>query len=87
MTHVMSRSPKDALKILGDIFSSGTHPLQVLGGLVWFWGKTKNRLSSQNFNLGLRELQQTDLNIKRSRLKAEYVLEVLVVKLCSLLTC
>jgi DNA polymerase III delta subunit len=79
--------PTRALKILNDLLSDGNPPLQIMGGLVWFWGKTKQRLSQDTFKEGLLELQEADLNIKRSRLKAEHALEIVVVKLCSLLAC
>ena len=74
----------EALKILDQLTSGGTHPLQVLGGIVWFWGQTRSRLSAKQFEGGLLALQEADLNIKRSRLKPEYAVELLVVKLCSL---
>ena len=85
MTRAMgARQPAQALKILNGILTKGDHPLQILGALVWFWGKNKPRLSLDRFQRGLNELQEADLNIKRSRLKPEYTLEILVVKLCSL---
>ena len=62
-----------------------TRTLQLMGGLVWFWGKLKQRISAEKFKKGLLHLQEADLNIKRSRIKAEYALEVLVVKLCLLI--
>jgi len=80
-----SRRPIDALKILYQVVSEGAHPLQVMGGLVWFWGKNRNRLSHDHFKQGLLDLSEADLNIKRSKLKPEYALEVLVIKLSSLL--
>lgn len=79
--------PTQALTILNDLLSDGNPPLQIMGGLVWFWGKTKQRLSKDIFKEGLLELQEADLNIKRSRLKAEHALEIVVVKLCSLIAC
>ena len=81
---MMARDPLKALQILSDLFSQGQHPLQVMGAVVWFWGRLKDRLPAENFKKGLFELQQADLNIKRSRLDPEYALEVLVVKLTNL---
>jgi len=81
---ISARQPAQALKILNDVLKHGDHPLQILGALVWFWGKNKPRVSMERFQRGLDELQEADLNIKRSRLKPEYTLEILVVKLCSL---
>ena len=81
---MMARDSQKALQILSDLFSQGQHPLQVIGAVVWFWGRLKDRLPAENFKKGLVELQQADLNIKRSRLDPEYALEVLVVKLTNL---
>ena len=76
-----------ALKVLEYLMSSGDHPLQIMGGLVWFWGKSKNRLSADRFKKGLLILQEADLNIKRSRIKPEYAVEIVVTKLSSLIAC
>ncbi|HLD69173.1 MAG TPA: hypothetical protein VJA17_00245 [Candidatus Omnitrophota bacterium] len=72
----------EALKILDQLLKEGTHPLQILGALVWFWKKSRGRFSGKKFKEGLLALQEADLNIKRSRLKPEYAVELLVVKLC-----
>lgn len=85
MTKIMARNPAEALKILNELYGQGEHPLKIMGGLVWFWGKEKGRLKAERYNKGLLFLQEADLNIKRSRLNAEQAMEVLVVKLCSLL--
>lgn len=82
---VALRKPIEALSILANLFSQGTQPLQIMGGIVWFWGKNKGRLSKVKFRQGLLALQEADINIKRTRLKPEHALEILVVKLCSLL--
>lgn len=83
MTRAISaRRPVEAIKILSVLVSEGNHPLQIMGGLVWFWGKSKDRLSVEGFKKGLLALQEADWNIKRSRLKPEYALEVAVTKLC-----
>lgn len=82
VTNALSaRDPVEACAILNNLFSQGDHPLQILGGLVWFWGKSRPRLSGENFRKGLEALQEADLNIKRSRLKPEHGVELLVVKL------
>jgi DNA polymerase III delta subunit len=82
MTKAMStKNAAESLRILNELFEEGWHPLQVMGGLVWFWGKEKTRLSSLKFQKGLKLLQEADLNIKRSRLKPEQAMEVLVIKL------
>lgn len=75
-----------ALKILHKILDDGQHPLQVMGGLVWFWGnKVRARVSKDKFEKGLLYLQEADLNIKRSKLSPNYALEVLIAKLSVLL--
>lgn len=81
---IAARNPREALSLLGNLLSEGNHPLQLMGGLVWFWGKSKTKISPVNFQKGLKELQEADLNMKRSRLPQEYALEVLVTKLCLL---
>ena len=86
MTRAMTLHRKqEALKILFGLLAEGVHPLQIMGGLVWFWGKSKGRMAPQSFEKGLEFLQEADLNIKRSRLRPDYSLEVLVVKLCGIL--
>ena len=82
MTRAMSsRNSVEALRILDELMEEGDHPLQIMGGLVWFWGKTRGRIPSERFQKGLQYLQEADLNIKRSRLKPEHAVEVLVAKL------
>lgn len=82
VTNALSaRDPVKACAVLNDLFAQGDHPLQIMGGLIWFWGKSRPRLSDENFRQGLAMLQEADLNIKRSRLKPEHSLELLIVKL------
>ena len=78
------RKETEALSILSNLLSYGVHPLQIMGAVVWFWGKSRNQLSIVRFKKGLQALQEADLNIKRSRLKPEYALELLIVKLSTL---
>jgi len=86
MTDAMTaKKSAEALKILNELVTDGVHPLQIMGGLVWFWGKCRLRLPIENYKKGLFELQEADLNIKRSRLEPEHALELVVVKLCSLI--
>lgn len=79
---VESQKGTEALKILDQLLSGGIHPLQILGTLVWSWKKSRGRFSSHHFERGLLALQEADLNIKRSRLKPEYAVELLVIRLC-----
>ncbi|MFC1510233.1 hypothetical protein ACFL49_01050 [Candidatus Omnitrophota bacterium] len=88
VTNAMERrNTVEALKRLNALLEQGEHPLQLMGGLVWFWGRAKSRVSRDVFKKGLLFLQEADLNIKRTRMKSEAALEVLIVKLCSLLAC
>lgn len=81
------RDPDEALKILNNLLRDGDPPLKIMGGLVWFWGSLKNRVSAEGFKKGLLVLQEADLNIKRSRLKPEYAVEIAVTKLSLLIAC
>lgn len=83
---IEQRNLVNALKVLHELFESGQHPLQIMGGVVWFWGKQKQRLSRDKFGQGLLALKEADLNIKRSRLDPEQTIEVLMTKLSGLIT-
>ncbi len=86
MTRLMAAGrAKDALKMLHTFYEGGTHPLQIMGGLVWFWGKEGRSLRKEKFERGLKALEDADLNIKRSRIDPEYAVEKAVVELTGLL--
>ena len=86
VTNAMAaRKPGQAVEVLNQLFQEDVHPLQVMGGVVWFWGKQKSRVGPQHFKEGLKKLQQADENIKRSRLQPEHAIEKLVVELTGLL--
>ena len=86
MTRAMERrDPAQALKIFNELLTAGEPLLKILSSMVWFWGDRRSRLSGDQFKRGLRVLQEADLNIKRSRLKPEYAVEVAVTKLESIL--
>ena len=78
---IFNRKQIEALQIL-DALLSEAHPLQIMGGMVWAWGKERSRMPSARFQKGLHELQEADVSIKRSRMRPEVALEILVVKLC-----
>lgn len=78
---ISSRDAVGALKILHQLMENNEHPLKIMGGLVWYWGKERERLDSRCFQLGLKILEEGDLNIKRSRLTPEYAVEKVVVEL------
>lgn len=86
MTNAMqSRQPDLALKHAHSMMEQGSHPLQMIGVILWFWKKQSERFSSEVTKKGLSVIQEADLNIKRSKLTPEQSLEVLIVKLCSLM--
>ena len=84
---IEARDSGEALKILDTLLKDGDSPLRIMGGLVWFWGSLRNRVSADGFKKGLLVLQEADLNIKRSRLKPEYAVEIAVTKLSLLVAC
>jgi DNA polymerase III delta subunit len=85
MTRAISgRNAAEALKILYQLLDDNIHPLQIMGGLVWYWGKERDHLNPKRFQQGLMVLEEADLNIKRSRLKPEYAIEKVVVELAGL---
>jgi DNA polymerase III delta subunit len=75
----------DALKMLDGFYRAGVHPLQIMGALVWYWGKEGKVHGKEVFKRGLKALEEADLNIKRSRLDPQYAVEKLVVELGLLL--
>ncbi len=81
---ITSRRGADALKMLDGFYQEHTHPLQIMGALVWYWGKEGRALGKDKFERGLKALEAADLNIKRSRLNPEYAVEKLVVELIEL---
>ncbi len=86
MTRAIERRDSvEALSVLSELLSAGVHPLQIMGGLVWFWGKLRGQVSADRFKKGLVVLGQADLNIKRSRLNSEYALEMAVVRLTEII--
>lgn len=78
---ISSRDTAGAIKMLHELMGNNTHPLQIMGGLVWFWSKERDRLGAVRFQKGLEILEAGDLNIKRSRLKPEHAVEKVVVEL------
>jgi DNA polymerase III delta subunit len=78
---LMSRKA-EALELLDELLKAGDHPLQIVGGMLWAWRNAKNKMAAVKFKKGLTAFEQADFYIKRSQLKGEHALEVLVVKLC-----
>jgi DNA polymerase III delta subunit len=75
----------EALKMLDGFYRANVHPLQIMGALVWYWSKEGKGCGKERFERGLKALEEADLNIKRSRLEAQYAVEKLVVELGVLL--
>ncbi len=75
----------EALKMLDGFYRADVHPLQIMGALVWYWGKEGKSAGRERFERGLKALEEADLNIKRSRLDPQYAVEKLVVELGLLL--
>lgn len=80
---ILARREVNALKLLNELLENGDHPLQIIGGMLWKWKNAKNRIPALKFKAGLMAFEQADFNVKRSQLKGEHALEILVVKLCS----
>ncbi|MCX5681931.1 MAG: hypothetical protein NT079_06680 [Candidatus Omnitrophica bacterium] len=83
MRIILMGQKAEALELLDELLKNGDHPLQIIGGMLWAWRNARNKIPFIKFSQGLRAFQEADFNIKRSQLKSEYALEVLVVKLCS----
>ncbi len=75
----------EALKMLDGFYRADVHPLQIMGALVWYWGREGKSCGQERFKRGLKALEEADLNIKRSRLDPQYAVEKLVVELGLLL--
>ncbi len=82
LTRMMSMGRSvEALQVLHELMKEGVHPLQIMGGIVWYWGKSRQSMSRDVYRKGLLALKQADENIKRSRLDGASALELLIVKL------
>ncbi len=82
---ITARRIGEALKMLDGFYRAGIHPLQIMGALVWYWGKEGKLHGKERFEKGLKALEEADLNIKRSRFNPYYTVEKLVVELGLLL--
>jgi DNA polymerase III delta subunit len=78
---VARRRPVEALRILSRLLFAGEKPHKILGVLIWQWKKLEAGLPKDEFRQGLKMLLETDLNIKRGRMKPDFALELLVAKL------
>jgi len=79
---IESRKMDLALLVLNQLLESGEKPERIMGGLRYVW--EKNKASSLETRRKLRVLLTCDIDIKTGRLKPDFALEKLVIKLCSL---
>jgi len=82
---ITANRSNEALKMLDGFYRADVHPLQIMGALVWYWGREGKACGKERFERGLKSLEEADLNIKRSRLEPQYAVEKLVVELGLLL--
>jgi len=80
---VAQKKSKDALLCLSRLLEKGENHSNILGVIGWQWKRLRPRMAARDFRRGLELLQEADLRIKRSRLKGDWALELLVVKLCA----
>jgi len=81
---IIKKNTAGALRILSRLISKGEKPHRLLGGLSWKWNKLERSIMHEEFNKGLELFLETDINIKLGRLKPNFALELLVIKLCDL---
>jgi DNA polymerase III delta subunit len=84
-TFVLSRQIEQkkadySLKVLNQLLSSGEKPERILGGLRYSW--QRNITNPLELKKRIRLLLHCDLDIKTGRLKANFALERLIVRLC-----
>lgn len=70
----------EALKVLNQLLENSEKPERILGGLRY--AKEKEMRSPQELRKQLKALLNCDIDIKTGRLKPEFALERLVVRLC-----
>ncbi len=78
------RQTTQALLSLNKFLDDGMYHGNLLGVLVWYWGKHGRNYGTMNFEKGLKLLQEADLNIKRSRFAPAFTLEKVVTELIAL---
>ena len=78
--YISPRSADYALRILHQLLKNGEKPERILGGLRYAWGK--DTINSLERRKRLKTLLNCDLDIKTGRLKPDFALEKLVIKLC-----
>jgi len=80
--YIDQRRTDYALKVLGQLLNTGERPERVLGGLRY--NLEKSRLSPLELKRRVRLLVESDVAIKTGKIKPAFILEKLIVRLCSL---
>jgi len=70
-----------ALRILNQLLEEGEKPERIIGGLRYAW--ERGNIYSPEAKKKLKALLNCDIDIKTGRLKPDFALEKLVIKLCS----
>ncbi|MFC1593862.1 hypothetical protein ACFL38_00870 [Candidatus Omnitrophota bacterium] len=78
------KNSREALRIYAYLLSIGEHSTRIIGGLIWYWKKIKQRMPQAQFQQGLRVFVDADIALKTGKFKPELAVEMLIVKLCSL---
>jgi DNA polymerase III delta subunit len=74
------RKPDYALRVLNQLLKNGERPERILGGLRYTW--EQDMLNPLERRKRLKLLLNCDIDIKTGRLKPDFALERLIVKLC-----
>jgi len=79
---IEQRRPDYALKVLEQLLKDGERPERVLGGLRY--ALEKSRLNPLEIKRRVKLLVESDIEIKTGKSKPVFILEKLIVRLCSL---
>lgn len=82
--HMQKNQLPQALLSLHHFLDEGMYPPNILGVLIWYWGKYGRQYGPLNFERGLKVLEGADTNIKRSRVKSAIALEKAIVAMVHL---
>ncbi len=74
------KQPGYALDILSELFKAGEKAERILGALRYQF--VRHSLNAEDRKKKISLLLETDVSIKTGKLKAEFALEALVIKLC-----
>ena len=82
---IVQRNTTRSLEILNLLLNNREKAHGILGGLFWQWDSIKDKLNTEVFKQGLNILVDADSKIKTGKLAEKLALEMLVIRLCSLL--